>query len=141
MTTASFDPTLPPEERLAALEARVESWEPWRANATSRFTGLEEQVNAAGTRLQAVEQGMAPAVTRLETLERGGDQLRGMVTQLAEALGALQVQLNGIVARMDELGRSARPGRTVVHESVRRMQADLEELRARLPEDPPEGGV
>jgi phage shock protein A len=128
------------EERLSVLEAAVAAMEPWRANATTRFTELEELVAGGITRLTALEaaaQGFGSRMGSVETSLAGG---QAAIQSMAAEMAAMKVRMDELEGRMNALGPLARPGRTVIREQLDTLQRTVEDLAARLPDPPPEGG-
>ena len=119
--TAEFDAALF-EQRLTALEntpaPEASGHEPFNSGPiTARLGGLETQLNAALTRLEALEAAPPPGAadapqvddSRLAALESGLAQLRDNRSTLTTRLGALETRpperadLSGIEARLDAL--------------------------------------
>jgi chromosome segregation ATPase len=122
------------EERLAAMEANLAGWEQWRSQAVSRFTAVEQLVATGATRIAAIEANVNPVLERLSNVEAGGAGLQTQVASLAAGLAQAQAALTDLDTRLSALGRVARPGRTVIRGQVDQLRADVEALKAQVPE-------
>jgi methyl-accepting chemotaxis protein len=118
------------EERVAELAAIVKSWEPWREEATRRFTDVEEKVEEGSKRLGQIQSNVEPVLERLAEFNRALAQLREGVTAAATQLAEVAADLAKLDTRVNTIARVARPGRSVVREAVATLEAQVAELRA-----------
>lgn len=118
------------EERVAELTAAVEGLEPWREEATRRFTAVEEQVAAGGKRLADIESNVEPVLERLAEFNRLAGAIQEELTKAFQQIGAVVRQVQDLDTRVQSIARVARPGRSVVRDAVATLQAEVAELKA-----------
>lgn len=116
------------EAGLAALQAALASWEPWRANATARFTALETTVTDGANRLAFLEGAAQGFATRVAAVEGKLATLTATASNVATRLAGLEGTVVDLQDAVSRVGQVARPGRTVIRERLDQLQDQVAEI-------------
>lgn len=121
------------EERVIALEAKVDALQGAFTRAVGRLTAVEELLTAGQPRLTFLEEAARGFTSRVGELEK---LAHAPSNADAARLATLEGTVNALAESVSRMGQVIRPGRSVVREQLTELQGQMAQVLARLPEAP-----